>query len=153
MVQTLTLSWHVNKINISGNTCIKLIMARCVLELTAIQNLHFFLPNIDLMHYSLQNTPNQKHFDTCVVMGVGFIHLSRYEKCLNRSSSTVGLARWPFICSRQFVRKSPHMAVEGPSTRHIFFLIISASYPQRTSKAFNGFCSQGDEIIWAFGPS
>ena len=38
-----------------NNTYVKLIMVKCVLELTVRQNPHFFLTSVDIIYYPLQN--------------------------------------------------------------------------------------------------
>ena len=90
-------SLHYFEISIKtrGNASMKLILVRCVLELTFRQNLHLFY---QCRYYLLlfaelcMNKPNHKQFHTCIVNVL--IDMSKKSKRLNNRSLTFSVSEW-----------------------------------------------------------
>ena len=67
--KTFTLHFTLLLLNTFGNACMKLILVRCVLELTVRQNLHFFYQYrcyLLLFTERCMNRPHHNQFHTCI---------------------------------------------------------------------------------------
>ena len=75
----------------------KLIMVRCVFELTVRQNQYFFYQfrcYLLLFEELRMNNPKHNQFHTCLIIRVDFIPIPKWCGSFNHSLLTVGVAEW-----------------------------------------------------------